>query len=138
MVIEDDRVAMAITLADTAEACPDRGDSSWPQDRSTGRFVKDLIAFVHYLNVLGQPHGTVGIGRGAVAYHTWKRDTVKIEDGRGHDIRDQASQYAVVNDRVRHVYVEGKGQLRIQIRFVRFPVFRWPWGPNRRKITQRR
>ena len=52
MVVEDDRVAPASGLADAAEAGPDRADGSWPKDRRTGCLVKDLIAFVHNLNVL--------------------------------------------------------------------------------------
>jgi hypothetical protein len=52
MVVEHDGVAIAISLADTAEAGPDRGDGSRPKDRRTGCLVKDLIAFVHNLNVL--------------------------------------------------------------------------------------
>jgi hypothetical protein len=51
-VIESDRVATAIVLADTAKAGPDRADGSWPKDRRTRCLVKDLIAFVHNLNVL--------------------------------------------------------------------------------------
>src|SRR5438128_9672810 len=66
MVVEYDRVATAISLADTAEAGPDRGDPNWSQDRCTRRLVKDLIAFVHDLNVLSCPDNAVGIGRMAV------------------------------------------------------------------------
>src|SRR5437762_1352387 len=52
MVVEHDRIATAIALADAAEAGPDRADGSWSKDRCTGGLIKDLIAFVHNLNVL--------------------------------------------------------------------------------------
>ena len=141
MVVEDDGIARAITLADTAEAGPDRGDGRWPKNRCTRRLVKDLIAFVHHLNVLSQPHGTVGIGRRAVASDTGKRDTVKVEDGGGHYFRDQEAQQAVVDDWVRNVDMLEEGQLGIQIRFAHFhfvSVFPFLGGPERRKIAQRR
>ena len=51
MVVEHDGVATAAG-ANAAEAGPDRVDGRWPHDRCTRRLVKDLIAFVHNLNVL--------------------------------------------------------------------------------------
>src|SRR5437870_13353740 len=114
MAVEDARVDTAISLADTPEAAPDRGHPNWSQDRCTRRLVKDLIAFVHDLNVLSCPDNAVGIGRMAVACDTWIRDTIKIEDGGGHRFRNQETQQAVVDDRVRSIDMQGEGQLGIQ------------------------
>src|SRR5438046_2725011 len=100
-VVEHNRIAVAITLADTAEARPDRADGCWPEDRGPRGLIKDLITFVHDLNVLSCPDGAVGIGRRAIANDTWKWDTIKIEDGGGHRFRKQSSQQAVVDNRVR-------------------------------------
>jgi hypothetical protein len=138
MVVKHDGVATAAGLAGASEATPDRGDRNRSQDRCTRCLVKDLIAFVHYLNVLSQPYGAVGIGRRAVAYDTWKRDTVKIEDGSGHDVRDQKLQHrTVVDDRVRKVHMQGKGQLGVQIGFAHFfiPVLRRRRWPEHGKIA---
>jgi len=139
MVVEDDGVAVAIALADAAEAGPDRGDGSWPQDRCTGCFVKDLITFVHHLDVLREPHGAVGVGRCAIASDTWKWDAVKIKGGRGY-VRDQGLQQGVAfDDRIRNVHVQGERQLGIQIGLARFFLgIRFRRGPHRRKIAQRR
>ena len=53
VIVKDDGIAVAIALADATKAGPDRGDGRWPQNRCTRRLIKDLIAFVHHLNVLG-------------------------------------------------------------------------------------
>ena len=141
MVVEHDRVAAA-TGADAAEAGPDRVDGNWPKDRCTGCLVKDLIAFVHNLNVLSESHGAVGIGRRAAADDTWKRDTVKVQNSGRHNVGNQDPQIvAVVNDRIRSVHMQGEGQLGIQIRFAHFPfvsLFPFLRGPEHRKIAQRR
>ena len=81
MIVKDDWVASAIGLADAAEASPERSDPNWSQDRCAGCLVKDLIAFVHHLNVLSCPDDAVRIGRMAIARDTGIRDTVKIKDG---------------------------------------------------------
>src|SRR6266446_4976312 len=137
MVVENDGIALTTTLAEAAEAGPDRGDSKWPQDRRTGHLIKDLIAFVHTLNVLSRPDGAVGIGRRATAYDTWEWDTVKIEDGRGHNLRNQASQHTMIDNRIGGVDMIKQGYLRIQIRFAQFTVLQRLGRPDYGKIAQR-
>src|SRR5436190_10002156 len=109
MVVEDYRVATATSLAGAAEAGPKRGDPKRSQNRGAGCFIKNLISFVHHLNVLSCPYNAVRIGRMAVARDPWIENTVKIEDGRGHRFWNQESQQAMVDDGVRSVHVQGKG-----------------------------
>ena len=113
VIIEDDRVAKAAVLAGAAEAGPDRGDSQGSQDRRPGCLIKDLVAFVHHLDVLSQSYGAVRIGRMAVASDTGKHDAVKIKDGGGHRVRDQEAQQAVFNHRVRSVFMQRERQFGI-------------------------
>src|SRR6476620_10978054 len=101
MVVEDDGIATAVGLADTAETRPDRTDITWSKNRSTGCLVKNLITSVNNLNVLSCPHRAVCIGRCAVAADAWKWDAIKIEDGSGHHFGDQDSQYVTINHGVR-------------------------------------
>jgi len=139
VIIEHDRVAKAAVLAGAAEAGPDGGDPQRSQDRGPGCLIKDLITFVHHLDVLSQSYGAVCIGRVAVASDTGEDDAVKIEDGGGHGIRDQKSQHAVFNDRVRSVLVQGERQFGIQIGFAQFLCFvlQFCGRPERRKVAQR-
>ena len=44
LVVKDNGVAIAVVLADAAEARPDRTDGSWPKDRCASRLIEDLIA----------------------------------------------------------------------------------------------
>lgn len=89
LVVNDNRVATAIGFADPAKAGPNGANCSRPKDRRPGGLIKDLIAIVHHLHVLGQTYGAVGIGRRTVAGDTWKWDPIKIKDGGGHRFRDQ-------------------------------------------------
>src|SRR5205085_7045815 len=89
MVVEDYRIAVATTQADAGEASPNRTDRSWRQDRGSRCLVKDLIAHVVIFNVLSHPNGPVGIGRCTTALID---HAVKIENGGGHDFRDQMAE----------------------------------------------
>ena len=55
---------------------------SWAENGSAGRLVKDLVAFVHHLDVLCLPHFAVGVRRSAVTNDTREWDAGKIEDRR--------------------------------------------------------
>ena len=49
LIVQHDRVTVAVALTNAAEATPDRRDSDGPVNRCSGRFVKDLKAFIDHL-----------------------------------------------------------------------------------------
>ena len=83
LVIEHDRITLAGGLANAAKASSRRTTIlAGPRIGSAGRLIKDLVAFVHDLDVLGRTHFAVGIRRSTVTNDTRVRDAGKIEDGR--------------------------------------------------------
>src|SRR5947199_133521 len=77
LIVKNDRVAVARRLANSAEIIPDRRNADGPEHRRTGRFVKDLDAFVDHLNELRRPDLAVGVGRGTVAPDARKHNAIK-------------------------------------------------------------
>src|SRR5439155_9710927 len=65
LVVEDDRVAVAVVLTDAAEAAPEGGDPGRAVDRASRRLVEDLEALVDDLDILSGPYLAVRVGRGA-------------------------------------------------------------------------
>ena len=83
LVVDHDRVAVAIGLANAAKAGPDRGDARRPQHRGTRGLVEDLIAFVDDLDVLRRAHLAIGVRRRAIARHTREGGAVEVQNGAG-------------------------------------------------------
>jgi hypothetical protein len=83
MIIEHNWIAMPARFADTAKAGPDGRDTLGSEDRTPSGFVEDLVALIYNLHVLGLSHGSIGIGRRAVATNAGERNAVKVEERRG-------------------------------------------------------
>src|SRR5437016_11977392 len=81
MVVKDNRIAVATSLAGAAETGPDGRDTIRSQDGVAGRFIEYLVALVNNLDVLRFTNRAVGIGRHAIATDTGEGDTVEIISG---------------------------------------------------------
>jgi hypothetical protein len=103
-------------LADAAKATPNGRDANGTEDRGASALVKDLIAFIHNLNILREANLAVCIRRRAEATDTRVADTVKVEQGAWHGCRREAA----LNDWVDLILVRSI-DMRIDIRLVFVP-----------------
>ena len=110
LVVEDDRIAVAVELAVAAEARPERGDVRRAVERRTA-LAEDLEPLVHHLDVLRRPDLAVGVRRRAVACDAWEADPVEVEGRRRH-VR---LRRLVLDDRVARVVV-GRTRARVRAR----------------------
>src|SRR6185295_19704443 len=84
LIVEHYRVAVASGFAWTTKAGPDCLNTNRAEHRGAGDFVKDLVAFVDDLNILGRTDFAIGIRRRAVAGNAREADAVKVENGTRH------------------------------------------------------
>src|SRR5262249_32712262 len=84
LIIEQYGIAAARSLADAAEAAPDRGDPDRAENRGARRLVEDLVALVDDLDVLREAGFTVRVRRRAVAGDARERNPVEVQDRGGH------------------------------------------------------